>query len=283
MTSPATLPMYDFAELRPHTDALWAAIRAAFLELGIKADKALSRDTPPPSLWANPALAFAQTCGLPYVSQLRGKATLIGAPDYGIIPGKPGWYNSAIIVRGDDTRSRLADFAGATFAYNEPSSQSGLFAMMHMVQSGFGSGQFFGDCHLSGAHVFSVHAVMEGRADIAAIDAVTWRYVQKFMPETSSLRVLATTSPSPGLPYITGKIHEAAPLAKAVETALNGLAPAHRQALGLKGFWHAKPDDYGLISERAAQSAAVIAAHRPCGMCWPPDVDALRQNAGATP
>jgi ABC-type phosphate/phosphonate transport system substrate-binding protein len=261
MSTPAALPMYDLPELRPHTDALWAAIRTALADVGVEADKALDRITPPPTLWANPALGFAQTCGLPYVRALRGKVTLIGTPDYGIIPEKPGWYNSAIIVREKDARAQLADYAGAAFAYNDANSQSGLYAIMHMLHTGFGDGRFFGKCQMSGAHVLSVQAVLEERADIAAIDAVTWRYAQKFMPETERLRVLATTMPSPGLPYISRAGQKAAPLAAAVERAIKGLAPAHRQALGIKGLWHADRDDYNLIAKRAAQSATVISAH----------------------
>ncbi|NOR62411.1 MAG: PhnD/SsuA/transferrin family substrate-binding protein [Rhodobacteraceae bacterium] len=261
MSRIAALPMYDFPHLRPHTDGLWQSIRSEFQKIGFESEHALNRDLSPALLWAHPNLGFTQTCGLPYVNGLRGNATLIGTPDYGIHPGKPGWYNSVIIARQSDKRMALAEFVGAEFAYNGANSQSGLFAIMFELQDSHGNARFFGSCVKSGGHALSVKAVAEGRADIAAIDAVTWRYLQQSAPETSQLKVLHATAPSPGLPYISGKPERSFPLADAVEVAIKNLPDAHKNALGLKGFWRAKPEDYDIIAARAKLAAPIMAAH----------------------
>ena len=261
MSRIAALPMYDFPYLRADTDALWQSIRSEFQKIEFETARALNRDLNPPNLWAHPNLGFAQTCGLPYISGLRGTVTLIGTPDYGILPDKPGWYNSVIIARQNDKRMALAEFTGANFAYNGANSQSGLFAIMFELQASLGDERFFGSCQKSGSHALSVKAVAEGRADIAAIDAVTWRYLQQVAPETNQLKVLHATAASPGLPYISGKPERRFSLVTAVEAAIKDLPDANKKALGLKGFWRAKPEDYGIIAARAKRAASIVAAH----------------------
>jgi len=257
----AALQMYDFPHLRPHTDTLWQGIRAAFGKIGYDAGDTLNRSIGTAELWHSPNLGFAQTCGLPYVSGLRGMVTLIGTPDYGILPDQPGWYNSVIIARKTDSKAALADFAGAKFAYNGTNSQSGLLAIMFEIQKNFGNAPFFGSCQKSGEHAQSVQAVIEGRADIAAIDAVTWRYLQQSVPKTRQLKVLQSTAPTPGLPYISALRDGSEALTNAVNTAITNLPSTSKTALGLKGFWRSTPEDYDIIAERAIRSAAVIAAH----------------------
>lgn len=261
MSKIAALQMYDFPYLRAHTDNLWQSIWTEFQKIGFETESKLNRSIGTKELWTSPNLGFAQTCGLPYVSGLRGKVGLIGTPDYGIIPDRPGWYNSVIIARKSDFRSNLSEFLGATFAYNGANSQSGLFAMMFELQAQFGNTRFFGTCKKSGGHTFSANAVIEGHADIAALDAVTWQYLQNALPDINQLKVLQSTTPNPGLPYISAQFTDAESLANAVETAIETLSPADKTPLGLKGIWRAHPEDYDIIAERAALCTAVIAAH----------------------
>ena len=261
MTGIAALPMYDFPEIRPATDNLWRGIRSGLQRLGMEAEEQLNQRLDSAEIWSSPDLALAQTCGFPYVHSLRSRVTLVGTPDYGILPDQPGWYNSVIVARKSDARRRLGEFAGATFAYNGADSQSGLYAIMFELQAAFGNARFFGSCLRSGAHALSAKAVIEGGADIASIDAVSWRYLLRFQPGASHLKVVATTSPCPGLPYISSSNKAALPLANAVESALDALPSADKNDLGIKGFWHSRPEDYAIIQERATLSAEVIAAH----------------------
>jgi ABC-type phosphate/phosphonate transport system substrate-binding protein len=257
----AALDMYDFQQLRRHNDRLWRIIAAEMGKAGIAAPGELSRVDDVWALWRDPDLVFAQTCGYPLVSELRDDVTLIGTPDYGIISGRPGWYNSVIVVRKGDKRDSLAAFEGARLAYNDSFSQSGCHALMFAIRQEIGETRLFASCLETGGHAASVLAVIENYADIAAVDAVTWRFLRRFMPETDRLQVLMETLPSPGLPFIAAKELDGAVLATAVETAIAQLPLVDRKALGLVGFWHSTVEDYDLIWQRAERSDSVFKAH----------------------
>ena len=93
--------------------------------------------------------------------------TLIGASDYGLEGAGPGEYYSLVIARADE------EAPGTRFALNDPLSNSGWDAGQDWAREG-------GRADRSGAGgqdriARLLRAVAEGRADLAAIDAVTWR------------------------------------------------------------------------------------------------------------
>lgn len=253
----ALLSMYDRADLRPHTDALWTAIRDALRARGVAAPEALTRDGDAEVLWTDPGMVFGQTCGLPYVTVLRGKVRLVGTPDYGLEGCPPGWYRSALIARADHPAARLAEFAGAVPAVNGLNSQSGYAALLHQTAALAGGTPFFAAPMITGGHLASLAAVAEGRADIAAIDAVTWALsVRSGGPPP--VRLLGWTDPTPGLPYITALSQPAETMAEAVSAAIAALPEATRAALMLKGTVPLGDADYDLVEER---HTAARAAH----------------------
>lgn len=234
----AALPMYDWPEVRPATDAFWACLRAALLARGIAAPARLTRGAAP---WRDPGLVLGQTCGLPYRQGLHAHVTLIGAPDYGLDGCPSGHYRSALVVRADDPRERPRDFARARYACNATASQSGHAALAEAL------GPLAPDRGLlTGAHRASVIAVADGRAEIAAIDAVSWRLARAWEPAAARLRVLGWTRPGPGLPMITAHGRDPGPFAAAICAAITELAPCHHAALGLAGFVPLRPADYGV-------------------------------------
>jgi ABC-type phosphate/phosphonate transport system substrate-binding protein len=247
----AVLPMYDWPEITAATDRLWDAIRDGIRAAGIDAPRKLSRSGDPTRLWTDPDLLLGQTCGLPYVRFLRGRVAPLGSPDYGVPGCAPGWYRSALIVRADDGRDTLADFRGARFAANARESQSGWAAMAHHVAALGAEQAFFGRVKLTGAHAASASSVAAGRADIAAIDFVTWRLIRRYRPEAAGLRVLMLTDPTAGLPYVTALSDRTDSLREAVETAILGLDAAVADTLGIRGFARIGEADYDLIRDRA--------------------------------
>ena len=66
----AALPMYDWPELRPATDRLWAAVRDGLRQRGVAAPEGLTRDVGLMAGWTDPGLVLGQTCGLPFVREL---------------------------------------------------------------------------------------------------------------------------------------------------------------------------------------------------------------------
>jgi ABC-type phosphate/phosphonate transport system substrate-binding protein len=248
----AALPMYDWPEVAWATDRLWAAMRDALAAEGVPAPERLTRGRELMAGWTDPELVLGQTCGLPLVRELAGRVTLIGAADYGVPGCPPGWYRSVVVVRAGDTRATLADFRGARLAANGRDSQSGWGAMLHHVAPLADGGRFFGEIRITGAHVASVASVGEGAADIAAIDAVSWRLARRFRPESERLRVLMLSDPTPGLPLIAALGTEPAPHRRALEAAIAALDPDAREALGIVRFVALEPADYAVIGARLA-------------------------------
>lgn len=242
----ACLPMYDWPELRAETDAFWAGLAAGLRKAGFDAPEGLSRSGDLWSLWRSADLVLGQTCGLPYAARLRGDVALIGAPAYDL-PGCPaGMYRSEIVVRANDPAERLEDCRGRRFAYNMRESQSG-WAALDAVSPLRG---FAGDLVKSGAHRASAIAVAEGRADFAALDAVSWRLAMAHEPAARGLRVLASTPATPGLPLITAKrpAAERERLAAAVEAVIPDLPDTLKQALFLTGFKRWSEADYASLA-----------------------------------
>lgn len=127
----------------------------------------------------------------------------------------------------------LAEFSGARLAYNDELSQSGYNAIYGAARE---AGFWFDDLHCTGAHAASARAVAEGQADIAALDAVSWRLMQRYGDVGAALKVIVETPPTPGLPYVTAAAMPADAVFEAVEEALAALPTGHRDALGIVGL-----------------------------------------------
>ena len=229
----ASLPMYVWPELAEAHDRYWDLIRERLEEAGIDAPELLSQEATEIDVWTDPGLVLSQTCGMPYRTELRGSVELVGTPDFGVEGCAPGYYRSVIVVRADDPRTRLENFSGGVFAFNRTDSQSGYAAMYtHMASGGFWFERQLG----TGRHADSAVAVADGKADIASIDAVSWRFITRYGECSSSLRVLDWTEPSPGLPYIAAAGTSVAAIFAAVAGAIDALSPEDRDLLGIRSL-----------------------------------------------
>lgn len=238
----ASLAMYDFGPLMAANDRLWTLVRDGLRARGLDAPEALTRgEAAYWPAWQSPDLTLSQTCGYPFRAKLHGDVTYIGTPDYGVTGCAPGHYRSVLVARSDDPRTELADFDGADFAYNEGLSQSGWAApQTHAAKIGLRLRPSL----QTGAHRASALAVAEGRADIAALDAVTFAHLLAFDPVAARLKVVGLTDPTPGLPLICAKGHDAAPVFDAVSAAIAALDPADRATLRLQGIVRIPVDRY---------------------------------------
>ena len=237
----ASLMMYMRPELAGAHDRYWALIRQNLSEAGIDSPAALSQQAEEFHVWKHPELVLSQTCGMPYRTWLHDRVALVGTPDFSLRDCPPGYYRSAIIVRAADPRQKTEAFRDAVFAYNQTFSQSGYAApYWHLEPEGF----WFENRLHTGQHLLSARAVADNRADIAALDAVSWRLMQQYEPFTSALRVLQWTEPTPGLPLITSKSADPQKIFDAVEGAIKRLHSSDRQILGLAGIVHIPKADY---------------------------------------
>jgi ABC-type phosphate/phosphonate transport system substrate-binding protein len=251
----ASLPMYDLPELHAANDALWATLAGRLRDAGIDAPSALTRHVDLPSLWTDPTLVLAQTCGYPLVTTLAGRVTYLATPCYDA-PGCAGpLYRSALIVRTSDRATQLADLRNKTCAINDLASNSGMNVLRAELAPLAGGGKFFSHTLLTGSHAASAAAVAEGQADLAAVDCVTWAHLQRYRPAiTNRLRVLSWTMATPGLPLITslGTAPRTAALLVEALQAVDTVA-----ALRIDGFAPLPTRAYGAILrlEREARGA----------------------------
>lgn len=246
----ASLGMYDRVGTHAALDRYWAAIRDGFRAAGIAAPDALTRgaDAYWPA-WQSPGLVFSQTCGLPYRADLHPTVDIIGTPDNRIDGCAPGHYRSNFVKRADDPRTTPQAFSGARFAFNEASSQSGWGSTV----------AWFGDRTLdlcpvleSGSHHQSALAVLQGRADFAAIDALTWALLCEHEDWTDGLTVIGHTDPTPALPYITAKGSDRSAMFNAIAAAIDAIGAQDRATLGIHGIVHIPHETYLAVPIPAA-------------------------------
>jgi ABC-type phosphate/phosphonate transport system substrate-binding protein len=249
----ASLGMYDFGPAVAANDRLWAGIRDALRARGIPAPETLTRGEGAYwSAWEAPDLVLSQTCGYPFRARLHGRVTYVGTPDYGVEGCPPGYYRSVFVVRADDPRRTLQDFDGAAFAFNEDLSQSGWAApQTHAARLGLR----LRPALKTGGHRLSAHAVAMGRAEIAALDAVTHALLLDQDPAMADLRVIAKTEPTPGLPYIAALGSDAGATFDAVAAAIASLPDADRTTLRLKGLIRLPETDYLAVPNPPAPEA----------------------------
>lgn len=258
----AALPMYDLPELRPATDAWWAGLARHLDAAGIAdVPEALTRPDDIAETWDDPRLLFGQGCGYPLTHAYRAHWQLVATPCYAAEGCQGAFYRSRLVVRADDPAAGLADLAGGVAAVNEAASHSGHIALRAAMQPHAGAGRpAFRDALLTGSHAASLAAVAEGRADVCAVDCVTYALLQQRAPRRlAGTRPLAWSPPAPGLPYIAGAAVDAAML-DAVRRALSAaladrvLAPA-REALLIAGAEALTLPDYDRIHTLEADGA----------------------------
>lgn len=149
----------------------------------------------------------AWICGLPYVMKVDRSnpgVELLAAPvmQASRYRGRPEYY-SDVVVRRDSRFRNFGDLRGASWAYNEPHSQSGYNVVCaHLAGLGQYSG-FFGRVTESGAHQESLRMILDGRADASAIDSTVLEQEFRKQPVIrDQFTVLETLGPSPMPPWV---------------------------------------------------------------------------------
>lgn len=255
-------PMYDLH--RPDTVALIRALAELLAVRGI-AVNALWPQEALLSHWRHDALLLSQTCGFPLVTQLPDVQT-VGCFHYSA-PGCDGFhYRSLLVAREENALQTLADFRGRVVACNAEDSQSGYNALRKMVAPLAQGGRFFSAVVLSGSHRQSLAALGQRRADIAAIDCVSWALLQRHEPELlAGLTVIGSTPLAPGLPLITAKQTSAYTLAN-LQDALHELVSHPRyqavcDALLITGFSPVTREAYSPLLAWRDEAAALGVTH----------------------
>jgi ABC-type phosphate/phosphonate transport system substrate-binding protein len=266
--------MYDLPDVSVWQTAWWYGLARHFRAAGLPdVPRSLTRASCAAEIWGHPRLLFAQTCGYPLTHGLAGKLRVVATPCYDA-PGCAGSdYASAIVVRSDSPARTIADVIGGRCAINETGSQSGCNALRAAVAPYRGVEAPFREQVTTGAHLASIRAVAQGRADACAVDAVTHALLARHRVEAlAGTRVLTYTERVPGLPYVTHADADddvVARLRKGLSAALNDPDLAEvREALLISGAEERETSDYGRIleMERDALARCPALAVEPCAM-----------------
>ncbi len=197
--------MYTLAGLEPVIDDFWRRLARAFVAEGVRnVPRRLTRGRPTQMLWRDPALLFTQTCGYPMMHAFRHHLQPVTTPCYAVEGCNGPTYRSAIIVREDAQVWRPEGLAGKIAAVNGPHSQSGYNALRAYLAPHAAGGRFLSGVVTTGAHAASIKAVRDGKADVAAIDPVTFALHRRYAPDqVAGVRIMDWSAPCPGLPFAT--------------------------------------------------------------------------------
>lgn len=257
MTWKIALPMYNLSQ---RLQQAWEELLGALLdELDLHVEVELVRSPELPAFWQRPDMLLGQTCGYPYVTLLRERVSLVATPCFDF-PGCAGSdYSSVIVTRANSGIASLADARGGVAAVNEAYSNSGMNVLRHAVAPLARDGVFFERIVWSGSHVASLRLVRDGDADIAAIDCVTFGFIQQEDPASlDGLAVLQYSAASPGLPLVAAR--EAPPeLLARLRRVLSDPGPLlmeRMRALHISAFSQASDADYSRITQLEAEARA---------------------------
>jgi ABC-type phosphate/phosphonate transport system substrate-binding protein len=251
----ASLPMYALPQLAAATDAWWQGLARAFRAEGIT-DVPERLDLTGNRLehWASPDLLLSQSCGYPLRHDFAGHLRPVATPCYRA-PGCTGpTYQSVIVVVETDPATSIEDLFGRRAVINGWDSQSGMSALRAVAAPHHRDGRFFGDVAVTGNHWASMAAVRDGKADIAAIDCVTYELTARHAPDLiRGLRILMASPPVPALPYVTALARDDDTVARLRAGLHRAIADpslgAVRDDLLIGNFAVLETDDYAPIDE----------------------------------
>jgi phosphonate transport system substrate-binding protein len=116
--------------------------------------------------------------------------------------GKPVYFCD-VVVRNDVPIHAISGLEGGTWAYNDACSLSGYYSLLDKLAESSADESFFDNIFCSGSHLNSIEAVLNGRADAAAIDSNVLRIRFREAPTLSKeLRVIESWGPYPIQPVV---------------------------------------------------------------------------------
>uniref|UniRef100_A0A7C3UWT6 Phosphate/phosphite/phosphonate ABC transporter substrate-binding protein n=1 Tax=Desulfobacca acetoxidans TaxID=60893 RepID=A0A7C3UWT6_9BACT len=107
------------------------------------------------------------------------------------------FYQAFLIVKKDSPFNRLEDLRGHSFAFTDPSSNTGkLVPTYWLAEKQERPETFFGQTIYTYSHDNSILAVSRGLVDGAAVDGLIWEYYQEKKPAfTAQARVIKKSEP----------------------------------------------------------------------------------------
>jgi ABC-type phosphate/phosphonate transport system substrate-binding protein len=200
-----SLPMYNLPEMQFDNSAFWGAMRVELSRLGLDdlpGDLDFTRRPVPPEIETD--TLFTQVCGYPLQTIYRRQAALLAAPVYSDIYCKGATHCGVFIVAANSKFVQLEDLRGCRFAYNSRHSNSGMNLPRRAIAEIAGGKPFFGSIAETHSHPGNIERVAKDEIDATCVDNVTYAFVARHRPALAgATRVLASTPPSPSIPFVT--------------------------------------------------------------------------------
>jgi phosphonate transport system substrate-binding protein len=146
-------------------------------------------------------------CGLPYIRKaelMPGRIAPLVAP---VMAGSryqdmPIYFSDVVVHQASPYRS-LADLRGASWAYNEPGSQSGYGVVLYSLALQGKTLSYFGQVIASGSHQNSLQMILRKDVDSSAIDSTVLEMEIANNPAIASqIRIIDIFGPSPIPPWV---------------------------------------------------------------------------------
>lgn len=147
------------------------------------------------------AVDLVWACGLLTMERIAAGARLevVAAP---VFAGETAArYRSVVVVRSDSEASEVSDTFTGRLAVNELGSWSGYRGYSAWLDELGESIDSYRTVVLTGSHRNSTSAVLEGVADVAAVDHTVWDHLVSTGSSVGGLRVLASTTDWPAPPF----------------------------------------------------------------------------------
>ncbi len=203
----------------------------------------------------SPDLLLGHTCGYPLMTKLSRTHDPVCVAEFDIDGCDGIHYSSWIIARENHPGRHLADFFGSIATFNNHDSNSGMNVFRYEISRIANGAPFFRQTLISGSHLTSIENLLQGYADIAAIDAVTWHFARpQNQPTIPGTRMIGQTVSTAGLPFVQPKQSELDPvcLTDAMNACLERLPGNIRSFLAIKRFSMVKADAWQSIPELEA-------------------------------
>lgn len=250
-------PWYDFENVEPHLNKFWSVFRQKLLDAGFEEHllpKNPCREIHFSEQWSAPNLLISQACGFDVVTTYKDQLQIIAAPSYTIDGLKKGNYFSYLVTSEDSPALDLSYFMGKKLAINSHHSHSGMNIFRCVLKSEMENFNFAENLIISGAHIRSLQLIKQKKADLAAIDGVTYHLLEKHDPEKlKGTKVIRKTPAVTSCPYITRKNipeHELNLIKHALfETFADPLLAPTLQNLLLEGVSEVSLADYKSIEQ----------------------------------
>lgn len=223
----ASLPLYRLPELRSAKASFWRAFCVEFERAGGRhAPATLDFAVPTVPECIESEVLLTQVCGYPLQKLFLTQAIVLAAPVYEAEYSQGATHCGVFVVHRDSPYQQLRDLRRCRFVYGGPCSNSGMNLPRRAIAEIADGSAFFNSATETDDQGGNLERVARGEADATCVDSVTYAFVVRHRPQVAALlRVLATTSASPTIPFVTSSATEPATV-ECLRRALKELATA---------------------------------------------------------